>query len=131
VGDYSTKAGDAEIMAATERNGHWAQAVQLRLPANAAADPQALMDSVSCTGSSCVAGGLSGHAGRLRCVRGHGRPRPLAPGGRGGAACAWAARTNPEAALDDIACLRTSCIAAGVYSTAVPNAEAMVAAGKT
>ncbi len=57
-GSYDDAYGNGQAMAVTQSRGRWADAVEIQLPANAAADPYAEVNGVACTSAgNCVAVG--------------------------------------------------------------------------
>jgi hypothetical protein len=57
-GAYTNKTGADEAMVVTQSRGKWARATEVKLPANAAAQPYAEVNSIACGASdSCVAVG--------------------------------------------------------------------------
>ena len=59
VGSYTTSAGDTEAMVADESGGNWNQAVPVLAPANASANPGAVLHGVSCSSAvDCAAAGV-------------------------------------------------------------------------
>ena len=58
VGDYNDSSSDGEGMAVTEVAGHWRRAVEITMPTNAVANPEAFPVSVTCVqAGDCVAAG--------------------------------------------------------------------------
>jgi hypothetical protein len=115
VGGYSNAAGD-QAMAAAGSAGHWQRAVAIKPPSNAAADPDAHLSAVSCTGpGDCVAVGAYENKALddegLAVIERHGRwgrgtqiPLPHnAPG-------------DPQAEFYSVSCQpRHACVAVGSY----------------
>ena len=61
-GYYRDRSGASDAMVVTASNGRWGRAQELGLPANAAANPDADVDSLACTAAgSCVAVGEYGY----------------------------------------------------------------------
>jgi hypothetical protein len=57
-GSYTDKSGNTRAMAVTESHGRWGRGVEVRLPGNAASDPDAEINGVACTSrGNCVAVG--------------------------------------------------------------------------
>jgi hypothetical protein len=57
VGSYADKSGHDQAMIVTEARGRWGRAAELRLPRNAAANPEAELNDVGCPSGTCVAVG--------------------------------------------------------------------------
>jgi hypothetical protein len=57
-GSYTDKSGNGQAMVVTESRGKWARAVEVKLPRNAASEPNAEVNGVACTSpGNCVAVG--------------------------------------------------------------------------
>ena len=129
VGGYGDKAGGQELMAVTEAQGRWGQAVQIAAPVNAAASGGSL-DGVSCWRPGyCSAVGTYADASH--------RGEALATAESKGL---WAraiqiaappnAGPDPGGQLTGVACSPAgSCVAVGGYFDKSAAAHAMVAAG--
>jgi hypothetical protein len=116
VGHYTDKATVEVAMAATESKGKWGRAVQVGLPPRAATEPQAELNSVSCTGRVCDAVGTystrSDQSTAFVVTDTRGRWHSSVqitelPAG--------AQKTAPTVDLFGISCLPNACLAAGGY----------------
>ncbi|HVB46166.1 MAG TPA: hypothetical protein VNF47_26135 [Streptosporangiaceae bacterium] len=123
VGDYRDRWGHLVILAVTESGGRWHQARELRMPANAQADPEAAVLSVSCSrAGSCSAGGeYLNKANDFLPVA------VTESGGRWHQGVAiklpFGAAANPDAFLNSVTCTRPgSCVAVGGYDDTALNA---------
>ena len=65
VGNYSDSSGKQQAMAATETSGTWARAAEVKSPGNAAGDPQADLEGISCSsvGNCTAVGSYADNAG--------------------------------------------------------------------
>jgi hypothetical protein len=112
-GNYTDRSGRTDAMVVTESSGHWARPLELRMPANAAPDPQAGVASVDCTGiGDCVAvGAYNGNVQGFIATESGGRwlrarlvALPLNSARR------------PNFTVDGVACTAVgSCVAVGGY----------------
>jgi hypothetical protein len=115
AGGYTNAAGD-QAMVETESAGHWQRAVAIKPPSNAAANPDAHLSAISCTGAGdCVAVGAYeskalGDEG-LAVIERHGRwgrstDIPLPHNATG----------DPQAEFYSVSCVpRHACVAVGSY----------------
>jgi hypothetical protein len=117
VGAYSARSGASDDMAAAEKNGRWGAATQTPVPANAPAQPQAELYSVSCLPHRyCVAVGsyFTDHGNDdVMAVFDYGgrwqRPADLT------ALPANVSTPNPYASLNGVSCADLTCTAVGYY----------------
>jgi hypothetical protein len=125
-GSYNDADGNGQAMAVTQAHGRWARAVEIRLPANVAADPYAQVNGVACTSAgNCVAVGYyrttAGYdAGFIATQAGGmwGQARQATPPANAAAAAAG---------LYGVACTSArSCQAVGSYTDQAKQDEAMV-----
>jgi hypothetical protein len=127
VGGYTTKSLDEEVMAAVEVRGKWGRALEIQMPSDASAEPQAELYSVSCPSDRrCEAVGSY--------VTTAGRGLPLTVAGSGGhwhraigvtglpAGAEYAAQ---DATLNGVTCRGSSCVAVGAYETTAGVSMAM------
>jgi hypothetical protein len=116
-GAYEDSAGNGVPMVATESRGHWGRASEIRLPANAAADPHAEVNEVACWAArSCIAVGYyqdsltSADQGFIATESNGSWRQAFAP------ALPANASATPAAWLYGAACWgRRSCVAVGSY----------------
>jgi hypothetical protein len=130
VGHYVKEGGGEEAMAVTETSGVWGMASEIKSPANAASNPEALLHWVACPAlGSCVAVGTytnnGGHREAMVAVETSG-----SWGSASEIKLPANAASNPTSRLWSVACSAVgSCIAIGEYSDETTNAEeAMVVA---
>jgi len=130
VGDYNDSGSDGEAMAVSEVAGHWRRAVEITMPRNAVANPEAFPVSVSCLkAGDCVTAGsydvgpypdyvpMVATQTRGRWVRAVSisEPSGAAPDG---------------SAMNSAACWTSGhCIAVGSYAVSVKTSYAMAATG--
>ncbi|HXW47482.1 MAG TPA: hypothetical protein VEL03_21990, partial [Streptosporangiaceae bacterium] len=131
VGGYITKGNDEEVMAAVEARGKWRRAVQVRLPRNANAEPQALLNDVSCVpGSYCEAVGTyvekSGVSAAFAVHESGGSWRPAV---QVGSLPAGAHKPPGASDLAGVSCTRSDCLAAGFYQDVYGGLVPMVVLG--
>lgn len=115
AGNYFDTAGNSQAMIVAEGGGSWQQATGLPMPADAASDPHAQINSVACEQiGSCAAVGIYQAA--------HGQERPAAVSGRfGGWSPAAAiqlpsgAALPPEGLLWGLSCGAVRCVADGSF----------------
>lgn len=127
VGGYTTKSLDEEVMAAVEARGKWGRALEIRMPADAPAEPLAELYSVSCpSGRTCMA------VGSYFTTADRGLPLTVAEsGGRWRRAIgltglpAGAEKANQDATLNGVTCSGSSCVAVGSYVTTAAVSMAM------
>ncbi|MDA8297346.1 MAG: putative Ig domain-containing protein [Actinomycetota bacterium] len=127
VGTYLDSSNDRQAMEITETGGTWGTAVELSLPADAATNPNANLDSVSCVANTdCTAFGsyvtTSGNTEAMAAVD---------LGGTWAQAIAIAAPANaypdPNAVLTAGSCTATNgCTAVGSYTDTNATTQAMV-----
>lgn len=115
--DYGTASGAAQVATATLSAGKWHQAVELRMPTGAAANPQAQLLSVTCTAvGSCVAVGQYENAGFANLSF-----TAKESAGSWHRASTFTvvpsnAAPHPQVELRSVTCLKTgSCVAVGGY----------------
>ena len=131
VGGYNTKALDGKVMAVSENKGRWGRAVAVALPANAAAQPLALLNSVSCVRKVyCETAGVyvtkSGAQAGFAETETRGRWHTAVqitslPAG---------AQTSPSSVdLSGISCLPAECLVAGSYADKAGGTVPMVVLG--
>ncbi|MGO8958224.1 MAG: hypothetical protein ACLQFR_12770 [Streptosporangiaceae bacterium] len=125
-GSYNDADGNTQAMAVTQSRGRWGRAVEITLPANAAAEPYAEVNGVACTRpGDCVAVGYYYVTGGydqgfiVTQTRGTwGRARQATPPANAGAA---------TAELFGVACTSGgACQAAGSYTDHAKHYQAMV-----
>jgi hypothetical protein len=117
VGDYTDNKHHNQAFAATESKGSWHRAVELHMPTNAQASPDAFLFTVSCAqAGSCAAGGYyDAKATGMEPVavtesggRWHRGTELKLPAG--------ANATNPQALIQGIDCpVASTCEAVGLY----------------
>ncbi len=119
VGRYLTKAGVFQAMRVSQSRGRWGRAAEIRLPANAAANPHAGLASMSCTSrAACIAvGDYTTKAGASTSMA------VSESAGRWSAATAIAslpsnAAANAGAGLYTVSCQPSFCQAVGGYVSA-------------
>ncbi len=127
-GSYVEASGHRQALEATETSGTWGQAAEITAPNNAAADPAAELDGVSCSSpGNCTAVGsytdLSGHVQAMAAGESGGTwaqaVKVTAPANAGG---------DPVADLHAVSCTSAgNCVGAGVYRDASNDAFPMVA----
>ena len=128
VGAYYDSSGNIQGVLATGSGTSWT-AAQAPLPANAAADRFAALDSVACpSASSCVAAGdytdSSGN-GQGLLVTGSGTSWTAAQ-----APLPANAAADPEVGLTSVACpSASSCVAAGFYTNSSGNQPGLLVTG--
>jgi hypothetical protein len=128
VGSYMDSFGNDQALELTETGGTFAQGIEVPAPSNAASDPLAQLDGVSCTSAgNCVAVGTyvdsSGHNHAMEATE---------TGGTFAAATAVTAPSNvgsnPGANLDGVSCTSVgTCVAVGGYTDSSGNVQAMAA----
>jgi hypothetical protein len=127
VGSYQDSAGNSQTMVlAKPPSGPWGQATEIAAPANAAANPDALMTGIACTapGSCVAAGNYSVSASRFAAmgaveVRGawHGATQIALPRG---------AIPGAFTAITSISCPTASqCLGVGQYPVSATQSRAM------
>jgi hypothetical protein len=127
VGIYTNGAQQVLTAAASENNGRWGRAVTISAPPDASRTPSMQLNGITCTAPGwCVAVGTyrdrSGKSQALVVTETRQRWRRAAkirpPSG---------SAANPSAALDSVACRRTSvCIAVGGYTSRTQATPAML-----
>lgn len=128
-GYYRERSGTSDAMVVTAPHGTWGRAQELRLPANAAANPDADVDSLACTAAgSCVAVGQYGygsgtHDQALIATASNGKWARA----RTAALPANSAAT-PDAGFYVVSCTGPgSCVAGGFYTDKASSDQLMVA----
>jgi hypothetical protein len=117
VGGYTTKSLDVEVMVAVEAKGKWGRALEVHMPADAAAQPLADLYSVSCQSDRrCMA------VGNYSTTASRGLPLTVAEsGGHWQRAVgitrlpAGAESAGQYATLNGVTCRGSSCVAVGAY----------------
>jgi hypothetical protein len=125
-GSYDDTDGNTQAIAVTQSRGRWARAIEIRLPANVAADPYAEVNGVACSSAgNCVA------VGYYRTTAGYDAGFIVTQTrGRWGVAQEAMPPANAAAAaagLYAVACTSArSCEAVGSYTDQAKQDEAMV-----
>jgi hypothetical protein len=117
VGGYTTKSLDIELMVAVEVKDKWGRALQVQMPADAAAEPLAELYSVSCPSEGrCVA------VGNYSTTASRGLPLAVAESGGNWQRAvgltrlpAGAESAGQYATLNGVTCRGSSCVAVGAY----------------
>jgi hypothetical protein len=117
VGGYTTKSLDVEVMVAVEVKGKWGRALEVHMPADAAAEPLAELYSVDCPSEGrCMA------VGNYSTTASRGLPLTVAEsGGHWQRAVGitglpvGAESAGQYATLNGVTCRGSSCVAVGAY----------------
>ena len=127
VGSYLDSAGNEQVMALTKPvGGGWHQATEIASPFSAAANPDAFMTGIACTGTgSCVAvGSYSVSATRyaaMGAIESRGTWRRAT-----GIAAPHNAISSTFTAISSISCLTTGvCLGVGEYAVSATQSRAM------
>ena len=127
VGSYQDSSGNEQTMAlAKPAGGGWRQATEVAAPASAAANPDAFMTGIACTGpGSCVAvGNYSVSATRyaaMGAIESRGSWRRAT-----GIAAPHNAISSTFTAISSISCLATEvCLGVGEYAVSATQSRAM------
>jgi hypothetical protein len=129
VGSYQDSSGNEQIMALSKpAGGGWRQAIEVAAPASAAANPDAFMTGIACTGpGSCVAvGNYSVSVTRYAAMG------AIESGGiwhqATGIAAPHGAISSTFTAIVSISCLPTgTCLGVGEYAVSATQSRAMSA----
>ncbi len=124
VGDYEDGSSHFQAMRLTETSGTWATGVKLAAPSGAATDPEAYLQSVSCTATgSCSADGgyndSSGDTQGMVVTETSGTwgsaAKAILPAGTAG---------NPEVSMGSVSCSSAgNCAAVGNYSDSAGHGQ--------
>jgi hypothetical protein len=113
-GSYTDKSANTQAMVVTESRGRWGRGAAVKMPTNAASNPEAQVNGVACTGrGNCVAVGYY-------------QPNP---GGSGDSGFIVTQKRGAWGRAVAAAPLPTGTIASGLYAVACPAPGSCVAAG--